>query len=83
MVPWLASLRLLPARLPASMLRPAVRALAAAGVTPNMLSAAGLLGNCAAGILIACSRARLAGVTMAAASALDTLDGGLARETNP
>jgi CDP-diacylglycerol--glycerol-3-phosphate 3-phosphatidyltransferase len=82
MAPLLSSARLLPAHLSASTLRPVTRALAAAGVTPNMLSFVGVLGNCAAGTLIACDRLRLAGAVTAIASALDTLDGGLARETN-
>lgn len=77
----LISLRLLPSRLPASVLGPVVRVLARAGVTPNMISVAGLLGNAVAAILVARSGLVAGGALMLAASALDMLDGALSRET--
>jgi len=75
------SMKLLPSRPPASVIVPIVTALARAGVTPNMLSVAGLLGNGAAGILVARGDLVTAGILMLLASALDMLDGALARAT--
>lgn len=51
------------------------------GVTPNMLTAAGVLGNVGAGVLAARGEFLAAGLTMLAFSALDFLDGALARAT--
>jgi len=75
------SMRLLPSRAPAAVLDPVVRALAALGVTPNMLSVAGLLGNGVAGFLVARGDLVAGGIVMLLASALDMLDGALARRT--
>ncbi len=75
------SMRLLPSRAPAAVLDPIVHALAALGVTPNMLSVAGLLGNAVAGLLIAQGELVAGGIVMLLASALDMLDGALARMT--
>ncbi len=75
------SMRLLPSRAPAAVLDPVVRALAALGVTPNMLSVAGLLGNGVAGFLVARGDLGAGGIVMLLASALDMLDGALARRT--
>lgn len=76
----LTELRLLP-RPPAAALAPLVRALAALGVTPLALSLAGLLGNVAAGLLVAQGALVTGGVVSSFASALDILDGALARAT--
>lgn len=77
----LTSMRLLPSRAPAAVLSPMVGFLAAVGVTPNMLSVVGLLGNGAAGALVARGDLAAAGVVMLLASGLDMLDGALARST--
>lgn len=77
----LTSMRLLPSRAPASVLGPIVAALASVGVTPNMLSVVGLLGNGVAGVLVARGDLVAAGVVMLLASGLDMLDGALARAT--
>lgn len=74
--------RLLPARVPAFVLEPIVRRLAAIGVTPMALSVAGLAGNAAAAILISRGALFTGGAVMLLASALDLLDGALARSTN-
>ena len=63
------------------MLTPVVRTLAAVGVTPNMLSVAGLLGNVAAGVLVGNGALLVGGLVMLLASGLDMLDGALARMT--
>lgn len=76
----LTELRLLP-RPPAAALAPLVRVLAMLGVTPLALSLAGLVGNIAAGVLIAQGALVSGGVVSSFASALDILDGALARAT--
>ena len=55
--------------------------LAAIGVTPNMISAAGLVGNVVAGVLAAGGQFLAAGIVMLVFSGLDLLDGALARKT--
>jgi CDP-diacylglycerol--glycerol-3-phosphate 3-phosphatidyltransferase len=55
--------------------------LAALGVTPLALSLAGLLGNVVAGLLIAQGALVTGGIVTSFASALDILDGALARAT--
>jgi CDP-diacylglycerol---glycerol-3-phosphate 3-phosphatidyltransferase len=60
---------------------PIVSPLAAAGVTPNMISVAGFAGNLAAAALAAGGYFLPAGIVMLLASALDLLDGALARKT--
>lgn len=77
----LSALRLLPSRPPAAALAPVVRALAMLGVTPLALSLAGLVGNMAAGVLVARGALLAAGILTLLASALDMLDGALARAT--
>lgn len=72
---------LLPRRAPAAVLDPIVRGLAAARVTPTMLTTAGFLGNVLAAWLAAQGNLRLAGVAVLFFSALDMLDGALARAT--
>jgi len=61
---------------------PIVSPLAAAGVTPNMVSAVGFAGNVAAGALVAGGHFLWAGLVMLVFSALDLLDGALARKTD-
>jgi CDP-diacylglycerol--glycerol-3-phosphate 3-phosphatidyltransferase len=77
----MTSVRLLPSRAPAAVLDPIVRGLAAAGVTPNMISVAGLVGNGVAGLLVARGDLAAGGIVMLLASGLDMLDGALARMT--
>jgi CDP-diacylglycerol--glycerol-3-phosphate 3-phosphatidyltransferase len=77
----MTSMRLLPSRAPAAVINPIVGGLASAGVTPNMLSVAGLLGNGVAALLIAQGHLAVGGIVMLLASALDMLDGALARAT--
>jgi CDP-diacylglycerol--glycerol-3-phosphate 3-phosphatidyltransferase len=60
---------------------PIVAPLAKIGVTPNMISAFGFSGNVAAGALAAGGHFLWAGVVMLIFSALDLLDGALARKT--
>lgn len=72
---------LLPRRAPAAVLDPIVRGLAAARVTPTMLTTAGFLGNILAAWLAAQGDLRLAGVAVLFFGALDMLDGALARAT--
>ena len=75
------NLRLLPARPPAAATAPIVRVLAALGVTPAMLTTAGLLGNIVAAALVVEGALLPAGIVVLLASALDMLDGALARAT--
>ena len=60
---------------------PIVSPLAKLGVTPNMISVAGFAGNVAAGGLAAGGHFLWAGALMLIFSALDLLDGALARKT--
>ena len=75
------NVRLLPARPPAVLIAPIVRVLAAAGVTPALLTAAGLIGNIIGAVLVIEGAPLAAGVVVLLASALDMLDGALARAT--
>jgi CDP-diacylglycerol--glycerol-3-phosphate 3-phosphatidyltransferase len=70
-----------PSSAPRWLTDPAVRALDRLGVTPNMITALGVAGNIAAGVLAGFGEFLAAGVVMLAASALDFLDGALARAT--
>jgi CDP-diacylglycerol---glycerol-3-phosphate 3-phosphatidyltransferase len=72
---------LLPRRPPAVLVDPLVRVLASIGVTPAMLTTAGFLGNVAAAVAIAFGNLFLGGVFVLLFSALDMLDGALARAT--
>jgi CDP-diacylglycerol---glycerol-3-phosphate 3-phosphatidyltransferase len=60
---------------------PIVSPLASIGVTPNMISAVGFAGNVAAAAFAAGGQLRVAGALMLIFSALDLLDGALARKT--
>lgn len=73
--------RLLPRSAPRWLIDPIISALAKVGVTPNMLTLAGVLGNAGAAYLAARGDFLAAGIVMLAASSLDMLDGALARAT--
>ncbi len=73
--------RLLPHSAPRWLTDPIVGVLAGVGVTPNMLTLAGVLGNAGAATLAARGDFLPAGIVMLAASSLDFLDGALARAT--
>jgi CDP-diacylglycerol--glycerol-3-phosphate 3-phosphatidyltransferase len=77
----LPSFTLVPHKVSPRFTDPVVAPLAAAGVTPNMISVAGFGGNVAAGVLAASGFFFWAGVVMLISSALDLLDGALARKT--
>ena len=72
---------LLPRSAPRWLTDPIVDALARIGVTPNMLTAAGVAGNVVAAVLAGSGEFFAAGVVVLAASSLDMLDGALARAT--
>ena len=72
---------LLPNRAPTVIIGPIVRLLARIGVTPDMLSFAALAGNIGAAALIATGSLTAGGIVMLVFSALDFLDGALARAT--
>jgi CDP-diacylglycerol---glycerol-3-phosphate 3-phosphatidyltransferase len=71
----------LPRSAPSWLTEPVVRPLARIGVTPNMLTLLGLLGNVGAGALAANGDFLWAGIAALLASALDMFDGALARAT--
>ena len=77
----LKSFRFLPHHVPERITGPIVRLLSHTGVTPNHLSVLGFLGNVGAAVFAARGEFLLAGVMMLAFSALDLLDGALARAT--
>ena len=68
----------LPRSAPAWLTEPVVRPLARLGVTPNMLTLLGVLGNVGAGALAANGDFLFAGIAVLLASALDMFDGALA-----
>ncbi|MEX0684351.1 MAG: CDP-alcohol phosphatidyltransferase family protein [Dehalococcoidia bacterium] len=72
---------LTPRAAPKWVVDPAVSALSRLGVTPNMLTLTGLAGNCVAAALAADGKFLAAGIVMLFFSALDFLDGSLARAT--
>ncbi|HJM75614.1 MAG TPA: CDP-alcohol phosphatidyltransferase family protein [Dehalococcoidia bacterium] len=73
--------RLLAGRAPALLLDPIVRVLAVAGVSPAMVTTAGLIGNVIAAVLIGRGELVAGGIVMLVASGLDMFDGALARAT--
>jgi CDP-diacylglycerol--glycerol-3-phosphate 3-phosphatidyltransferase len=75
------SFSLVPHSVPTRFTDPIVSPLATIGVTPNMISAAGFAGNVAAAALAGGGQLRIAGALMLVFSALDLLDGALARKT--
>ena len=75
------SFTIVPHKVSARITDPIVSPLAKVGVTPNMISLAGFGGNVAAGALAAGGHFLWAGALMLIFSALDLLDGALARKT--
>lgn len=75
------SFTLVPHKVSTRFTDPLVSPLASLGVTPNMISVAGFAGNLAAAGLAAGGQFLAAGIVMLVASALDLLDGALARKT--
>ncbi len=75
------SFTLVPHKVSTRLTDPIVSPLAALGVTPNMISVFGFAGNVAAGALAASGYFVWAGALMLIFSALDLLDGALARKT--
>ncbi|MCH8849822.1 MAG: CDP-alcohol phosphatidyltransferase family protein [Chloroflexi bacterium] len=72
---------LLPHSVPRWLTDPIVGALARTGLTPNHLSLLGFAGNLGAAVLAARGDFLLAGLAVLGASAIDLLDGALARAT--
>lgn len=72
---------ILPRSAPSWLTDPVVHLLARLGVTPNMLTAAGALGNVGAAVLAGRGEFLPAGIVVLAASSLDLFDGALARAT--
>jgi len=72
---------LLPHSVPRRITDPIVAVIARTGATPNHLTALGFLGNVGAGVLAARGDFLAAGLVMLAFSAVDLLDGALARAT--
>jgi CDP-diacylglycerol---glycerol-3-phosphate 3-phosphatidyltransferase len=64
----------------AKLFHPLIQGLVRLGITPNMLTAAGLVLAAAAGVLIALNRLGLAALALAISGLLDALDGDLARQ---
>jgi CDP-diacylglycerol---glycerol-3-phosphate 3-phosphatidyltransferase len=77
----LPSFTIVPHKISTRVTDPIVSPLAKIGVTPNMISAFGFAGNVAAGALSAGGHYVWAGALMLIFSALDLLDGALARKT--
>ena len=73
---------LMPHTLPKRLTDPVGQALARTGVTPNMITAAGLAGAIVAAVLIARGEFLAGGIVMLAAAALDLFDGMVARASN-
>lgn len=71
----------LPRSAPKWVTEPVVRPLAKLGVTPNMLTVVGVVGNAAAGVLCSEGEFLWAGILVLLSSALDMFDGALARAT--
>ena len=70
---------LLPHTLPNRLTEPLGRGLASTGVTPNMITMAGLAGAIGAGVLVARGQFLAGGIVMIVAAALDLFDGMVAR----
>jgi CDP-diacylglycerol--glycerol-3-phosphate 3-phosphatidyltransferase len=75
------SFTLLPHSVPRRITDPIVGVIARLGISPNHLTVLGFAGNLAAAALASTGQFLAAGVLMLAASALDLLDGALARAT--
>lgn len=76
----LPSFTLVPHKVSSRITDPIVSPLAAIGVTPNMISVAGFAGNVIAACFAAAGEFLIAGVLLLFFSALDLLDGALARK---
>jgi len=74
-------MKLLPTHAPAAVLDPIVQALVVVRITPNMLTVAGFLGNVVAAGFVANGELVIGGVLALVFSALDMLDGAVARAT--
>lgn len=74
-------MKLLPTRISAERLAPVVRVFVALGITPNMITVAGLLGSIAAALAIADGRLVLGGILLLVFGGLDMFDGAVARAT--
>ena len=72
---------LLPHSLPQRFIDPVALAVARTGLTPNALTALGLVGSLGAAALVAGGYFLIGGLVVLAAAALDLLDGALARAT--
>jgi phosphatidylglycerophosphate synthase len=70
---------LMPHALPKRLTEPVGRTLARTGVSPNMITTAGLIGAVGAAVLVARGEFLAGGIVMLAAAALDLLDGIVAR----
>ncbi|MGI8927047.1 MAG: CDP-alcohol phosphatidyltransferase family protein [Tepidiformaceae bacterium] len=73
---------LLPGRAPPRIAEPVGRAVARAGITPNMVSLFGFAGNVLCAWLITREQLLAAGIIYLVFSALDFVDGAVARATN-
>ena len=71
----------IPHRLPQEIMGPVGLAVARTGLSPNMLSVIGFAGNVAAGVLAGTGSFLAAGIVMLVFSAVDLLDGAVARAT--
>lgn len=74
-------MKLLPARISAERLAPIVAIFVALGVTPNMITVAGLLGSIAAAVAIANDQLVVGGILVLVFGGLDMFDGAVARAT--
>lgn len=72
---------LLPTRLPKGVQDAIGRSVGGLGITPNMISMAGAAGNAAAAVLVARGSLLAAGIVYLVFSALDLVDGAVARAT--
>lgn len=77
----LRSVSLIPRRPPKQIIDPIIGVLARTGLTPNHISIIGFAGNLGAAVLAARGEFLWAGVVMLVFSAMDMLDGALARAT--
>ena len=77
----LRSFKLIPSRPPKQIIDPIVGVIARTGLTPNHLSMIGFAGNVGAAVLAARGEFLWAGVAVLVFSAMDMLDGALARAT--
>ncbi len=77
----LRSFRLVPRRAPKQIVDPIIGVIARTGLTPNHISIIGFSGNLGAAVLAARGEFLWAGVVMLVFSAMDMLDGALARAT--